>query len=211
MTTRFNEALMGAAILHAGQRRKGTGTPYIGHLLGVAAIALEFGADEEEATAALLHDALEDAPADLGAEWVRRWIQVRFGPHVLEIVEGCTDTDERPKPPWRQRKEHYVRRIANEGAGTLLVSMSDKLQNARAVLTDFRSVGDAVFERFNPDAGKAGTIGYYRGLVNAFTARCRALAVPPSAGHHHLLRELDTVVSTLERETGTTGTWPLPG
>ena len=109
---RFSEALRGAADLHAKQVRKGTTIPYVAHLLGVASIALQHGADEDEAIAALLHDAIEDAPEELGAEWVRRWLSFRFGDRVREIVEACTDADVKPKPAWRVRKEAYVAHVA---------------------------------------------------------------------------------------------------
>jgi GTP pyrophosphokinase len=99
LSLRFSEALRGAAELHARQVRKGTKIPYIAHLLGVASIALHHGADEDEAIAALLHDAIEDAPVELGPDWVRKWLRFRFGEHVLNIVEGCTDADVKPKPP----------------------------------------------------------------------------------------------------------------
>src|SRR5882762_942854 len=107
LSSRFSEALRGAADLHATQFKKGTTIPYIAHLLGVASIALHHGADEDEAIAALLHDAIEDAPRDLGANWVRNWLRFRFGEAVLSIVEGCTDADVSPKPVWRVRKEAY--------------------------------------------------------------------------------------------------------
>ena len=103
LSTRFGEALRGAADLHARQFRKGTTVPYIAHLLGVASIALHQGADEDEAIAALLHDAIEDAPRELGANWVQNWLRFRFGERVLDIVEGCTDADVSPKPSWRCR------------------------------------------------------------------------------------------------------------
>jgi len=208
MTARFNEALVGAASLHAAQRRKGTDTPVIAHLLGVAAIALEYGAAEDEAIAALLHDSIEDAPPDLGPDWVRRWIRHQFGEAVLAIVEGCTDTDRQPKPPWRARKVEYVARIAEEPESTILVSASDKLYNVRTIAADFRTSGDAVFGRFSRDAGKAGTIGYYRGLVTAYDARLRALESPRIERLRTLARELDLVVSALEQEAGMRGVWP---
>ncbi|HXE79925.1 MAG TPA: HD domain-containing protein [Vicinamibacterales bacterium] len=209
LSARFNEALAGAANLHAQQRRKGTDTPFVAHLLGVAAIALEFGATEDEAIAALLHDAIEDAPPELGPDWVRRWIRHRFGDAVLAVVEGCTDTDEHPKPSWRVRKERYVARLAEKPEGTILVSAADKLHNARAILADFRTSGDAVFSRFNRDAGKAGTIGYYRGLVEAYEARLQQPESPRTGRIRTLIRELDVAVSTLEQEAGLRGVWPL--
>jgi len=128
-----------------------------------SSLALEYGADEDETIAALLHDAIEDAPAALGAQKttaVRGWIRLKFGERVLEIVEGCTDTDADPKPPWRVRKEQYVTRIAHEPPSVLLVSMADKLHNVRALATDYRAVGDALWRRFNPEAGRDGTFGY---------------------------------------------------
>jgi GTP pyrophosphokinase len=170
--------------------------------LAVTSIALHHGADEDEAIAALLHDAIEDAPAQLGAGWVRAWIRFRFGERVLEIVEGCTDADVSPKPDWRERKEAYIGHITKDTSPSIvLVSASDKLHNAAAILTDLRQLGDVVFKRFNEDAGKAGVVGYYRGLVAAYQA----------TGHHTLLvAELDRTVSDLESETATKGMWPLP-
>ncbi len=198
---RFSEALRGAADLHAKQTRKGTTIPYIAHLLGVASIALHHGADEDEAIAALLHDAIEDAPEELGANWVRKWLRFWFGERVLDIVEGCTDADVKPKPKWRVRKEAYVARIAKEPSSVVLVSASDKLHNAGAILSDYREIGDALWDRFNKDARKAGTVGYYQGLVTAYQA----------TGHHpRLVRELDAVVTQIEKETGHPGVWPLP-
>ena len=192
--------MRGAADLHATQARKGTKIPYIAHLLGVASIALHYGADEDEAIAALLHDTIEDAPRDLGANWVRNWIRFRFGDNVLNIVAGCTDADVIPKPPWLERKRDYIARVQHEPASVILVSASDKLHNASAVLSDFREIGDALWKRFNPEAGKVGVIGYYRGLVMAYTA----------TGHHsRLVRELDRVVTEIEQAAGHTGRWPL--
>lgn len=130
LTTRFNEALVYAAQLHADQFRKGTSIPYIAHLLAVAGIALENGANEDQAIAALLHDAVEDQ----GGEKTSQEIRGRFGNNVAEIVEGCTDTDIIPKPPWRKRKEDYISHLKNAGRSILLVSASDKLHNARAIL-----------------------------------------------------------------------------
>lgn len=199
LSFRFSEAMRGAADLHASQVRKGTKIPYLAHLLGVASIALHHGANEDEAIAALLHDAIEDAPHDLGANWVRNWIRFRFGERVLTIVEGCTDADVVPKPGWRQRKLAYVARIPKEPASVILVSASDKLHNASATLADYRHVGEAVWHRFNPEAGRDGVLGYYRGLVDAYGA---------TGQHRRLVAELGAVVAELEREAGHTGVWP---
>jgi GTP pyrophosphokinase len=201
LSHRFTDALACAATLHAAGVRKGTEIPYVAHLLAVSAIALHHGANEDEAIAALLHDAIEDAPRDLGADCVRRWLRFRFGETVLRLVEGCTDADVNPKPPWRTRKEAYIERLAGESSSVHLVSAADKLHNATAILSDYRERGDELWKVFNPDAGKAGTIGYYRGLVTAYQA----------AGHHRrLVRELDAVVTLLERESGHRGVWPMP-
>src|SRR5687767_3710094 len=167
-TSRFAEGLQTATMLHAGQTRKGTNIPYIAHLLGVASFALYYGADEDEAIGALLHDSIEDARPPLGADGVRKWIHFRFGERVLQIVEGCTDSDVTPKPPWLERKKAYLARVRNEPASVILVSAADKLHNAGTVLTDFRKHGDELWGRFNPEAGKDGTVGYYRALVAVF-------------------------------------------
>lgn len=163
LSTRFEEALIYAARLHADQARKVSGVPYIAHLLGVASIALEYGADEDQAIGALLHDAIEDQNHGGGT---RAEIRDRFGEAVLEIVEGCTDTDQDPKPPWRARKEAYIAHLAEAPASVRLVSAADKLYNARSILANYRTEGDAVWNRFN--GKKEGTLWYYGSLVAAF-------------------------------------------
>jgi (p)ppGpp synthase/HD superfamily hydrolase len=205
---RFSEALSFAASIHSGQRRKGTQIPYVAHVLGVASLALEYASDEDEGIAALLHDAIEDAPAALGpdkAGAVRAWIRLKFGERVLEIVEGCTDTDEDPKPPWRTRKEQYIARIAHEGPSVLLVSMADKLHNVRALERDYRAVGDALWGRFNPEARRDGTLGYYRGLVTAYAERVQQVG---DSRLSPLVDVLEHEVSTLESLVGMTARWP---
>jgi GTP pyrophosphokinase len=184
LTDRFHAALVYATKLHASQVRKGTTIPYVSHLLGVASIALEHGATEDEAIAALLHDAVEDAKG--GAAGVRVEIRRRFGHEVLEIVEGCTDTDKEPKPPWRERKEKYIQHVPDASPSIRLVSAADKLYNARAILADYRDIGEALWGRFN--GGRAGTLWYYRALANAFL----------QLGPERLARELDCVVTELE-------------
>jgi (p)ppGpp synthase/HD superfamily hydrolase len=196
LSPRFSEALLFAADIHRQQSRKGTDVPYVAHVIGVSSIALEYGADEEEAIAALLHDAIEDAPAALGkdkASIVRAWIKLKFGERVLEIVEGCTDSDEDPKPPWLARKAGYIRRIAHEPLSNLLVSVADKVHNVRALQRDYRAVGEELWRRFNPEAGKSGILGYYRGLAVAFRARL----------DHVQDARVRALVEALEREVGT--------
>jgi (p)ppGpp synthase/HD superfamily hydrolase len=184
---RFDDALVLTHQLHAKQKRKGTPIPYVGHLLAVTSIVIENGGTEDEAIAALLHDAIEDQ----GGDRVRRVIRERFGENVLAIVEGCTDTDETPKPPWRKRKEDYIAHVRHASPSVRLVSMADKLHNARSILQDYRVYGDAVWRRFN--GGQDGSLWYYRSLVDVFR----------ESGASPLLDELDRVVSTLESLTAT--------
>ncbi len=183
LTPRFSDALVYATELHAAQLRKVSGVPYVAHLLGVCGIVLEQGGDEDEAIGALLHDSIEDQ----GREGrTRTEILQRFGPRVLAIVDGCTDTDQEPKPPWRPRKEAYIAHLSTASASTRLVSCADKLYNARVILADLRQVGEQVWERFN--GGRDGTLWYYRELVTAFR----------QAGSGPILDELDRVVSAIE-------------
>ena len=183
LSSRFTEALMYATELHSNQVRKGSGVPYIAHLLGVTSIALEYGANEDEAIAALLHDAIEDQ----GGEATRAEIRRRFGDIVTEIVDGCTDAETIPKPPWRERKEAYIAHIFNASSSELLVSCADKLHNARSILNDYRVLGEVVWERFK--GGKEGTLWYYRSLVEAFR----------QTGSTPLVEELERVVLELEQ------------
>ena len=169
---RFDRALSLARELHAQQLRKGTDIPYIAHLLGVTSLVLEDGGSEEEAIAALLHDAVEDQGGDKTLKLIRH----RFGAKVAEIVEGCSDTDATPKPPWKKRKEAYIHHLAHAKKGVLRVSLADKLHNARAILFDLELVGEAVWDRFK--AGRAETIWYYESLVDAFAARDAGPMVP---------------------------------
>jgi (p)ppGpp synthase/HD superfamily hydrolase len=182
---RFLLALEAAATMHAAQRRKGSDIPYVSHLLGTCSIALEYGADEDEAIAALLHDAIEDVEPTEAA----RAAVARFGERVLTIVEGCTDADTHPKPPWRERKKHYIAHLAEADASVLLVSASDKLHNARSILTDLRRTGDAVWARFN--ASRDETLWYYRALVQAFRRN--------PAHNSDLIDELDRTTAEVER------------
>ncbi len=162
--TRLTDASAMAFRIHAEQRRKGTAIPYVSHLLAVAAIVLEHGGDEEQACAGLLHDAIEDG----GAEW-EAVIFDKFGSRVAGIVRACTDADTQPKPPWRARKEAYLAHLEDAEPDTLLVSAADKLHNARAIVTDLRTHGPAMFARFN--AGQEGTLWYYGALSGVFARR----------------------------------------
>jgi (p)ppGpp synthase/HD superfamily hydrolase len=165
LSRHFEKALTYATRIHGGQLRKKTRIPYIAHIIGVAAIAMEYGANETEAIAALLHDAVEDCG---GAKRLRD-IERKFGKKVARIVDGCTDTDRTPKPPWLERKKAYIAHVRHAPMPTKLVSASDKLHNVRAILMDYRKEGETLWSRFN--AGKHGALWYYRALVNAFTGK----------------------------------------
>ena len=180
---RFCEALSYAAALHAEQRRKVSGEPYLAHLLAVAAIVMEHGGDEDEAIAALLHDAIEDQ----GGRATRDEIARRFGPAVVAIVEGCTDSDTMPKPPWRQRKEAYIARLHAAPAAVRRVSAADKLHNARSILRECRARGESLWKHFH--GGREGTLWYYRAVVEALK---RSEPDP-------LVEELGRTVAEMER------------
>lgn len=159
---RFLRAFEFAAKKHAGQTRKASTIPYIAHLMGVASLVLEAGGDEDLAIAALLHDVVEDC----GGARMLKEVRSRFGPRVARVVEGCTDTDVTPKPPWRKRKEDYLRHLAQADADTRLVSAADKLNNVRSIVSDYRAIGEFVWDRFN--GGREGTLWYYRSLRDEF-------------------------------------------
>jgi (p)ppGpp synthase/HD superfamily hydrolase len=179
---KLETAFIYAFKLHRDQYRKGTRVPYITHLLAVAAIVGENGGTENEVVAALLHD----APEDQGGEATLEDIRARFGDEVAEIVAGCTDTYEDPKPPWRERKENYVAHLAGASDSVRLVSAADKLHNARTVLADYRALGENLWDRFN--GGREGTLWYYRAIVEGL-----------EKGDDPLVEELDRVVTELER------------
>jgi (p)ppGpp synthase/HD superfamily hydrolase len=183
---RFFDAIRYAADAHAGQNRKGTSVPYLGHLMGVASIVLDAGGDEDEAIAALLHDAAEDA----GGRERLADIRTRFGDRVARIVEACTDSWESPKRPWIERKREYVVHVHTLQPDELRVSAADKVHNAYAILRDLRVHGDTVWQRFN--VPPADVLWYYESLVRGFR----------EAGGGPLVEELARIVRGIEREVG---------
>ena len=182
LTKRFEEALIYAATKHSKQKRKRTSIPYISHPLAVAAIVIENGGSEDEAIAALLHD----VPEDCGGVDALNDIRRRFGDAVANIAADCTDAWETPKPAWRTRKEKYIEHLALVSPSTLLVSSADKLHNARAILNDYKTLGEDLWNRFS--AGKE-SLWYYRALVQAFRKRGEHLAI---------VDELDNIVTEIE-------------
>jgi len=183
---RFHRAFLFAAEKHAGQARKASTIPYIAHLMGVASLVLEFGGDEDLAIAALLHDVVEDCGGIPMLKEVRR----RFGSRVAKIVDGCTDSNTKPKPPWRERKENYLKHLKKADVGTRLVSAADKLNNVRSILSDHREVGEAIWDRFN--GGRDGTLWYYRALLEEFLRR----------KPNRLTKELEIAIRELESRAG---------
>jgi GTP pyrophosphokinase len=169
-TGRFEAAMVYAHHVHQNQRRKGTGIPYIAHILGVAALAIEYGANEDEAIGALLHDAAEDG----GGEATLAEIRARFGDAVADIVLGCSDSlveDPEDKLPWRERKENYIAHLQNASPSVCLVSAADKLHNVRSVMRDYREHGEEIWERFQ--GRRDGTLWYYETVADTLVRRYR--------------------------------------
>lgn len=165
LSPRFADAVTFAVRAHGQQTRKGSDVPYVAHVLAVASLVLEAGGDEEMAIAGLLHDTIEDTDTTVEE------IGVAFGRRVAAIVVACTDTDEKPKPPWRPRKERFIAHLAAEATplDVLVVSRADKLHNARSMLADYRHLGDEVADRFN--AAPQDQLWYYETLAGIFSAR----------------------------------------
>ena len=162
LTDRFDNALVFASQLHRAQVRKGSGSPYIGHLLAVCSLVIENQGDEDQTIAALLHDAVEDQ----GGKPTLKEIRNRYGDAVAKIVSDCTDAWTDPKPPWRPRKEAYLAALSTKPARSLLVSLADKVHNAETILQDFRLVGQEVWGRFK--GGREGTLWNFLSLSTVF-------------------------------------------
>jgi (p)ppGpp synthase/HD superfamily hydrolase len=190
LTQRFEDALVYATRAHTGHCRKGTAIPYISHPLAVASLVLEHGGDEDEAIAALLHDTAEDAGGRERLDDIRD----RFGDRVANIVDACSDTHGdvaagMTKPPWRERKEHHLESLGQASPSVLLVTAADKLHNARAVIRDYKILGDDLWSRFN--AGRDDSLWYYRSVANVVSER---LAAPLSLELREVVEELEEAV-----------------
>lgn len=203
----FADALQYAALLHASQMRKAspgeeteTRVPYVSHLLAVAALVIEHGGTEDEAIGALLHDAIEDQAENLGRdpEGLAGRIERRFGPKVLAIVRGCSDSDGVEKAPWVERKRAYIEHIRHAESSVLLVSASDKVHNSSSILKDAQRFGDRVWTRFSaPEPKPCHIAGYYRGLLDAYRAGFKRHGM-----NEFLLDELELNVVALEKLAG---------
>lgn len=183
LTKRFEDALVYATELHSGQNRKRSQVPYIAHLLGVTSLVLEDGGDEDESIAALLHDAVEDQGGLKTLEAIRE----RYGEHVATIVSACTDSFTEPKPPWRERKESYIKILRQAGPSVQRVSLADKVYNARSTLRDLRREGQSAWSKFKQ--GKEGALWYYQAIIEALDARSTS----------YLLTELKEIVAELDQ------------
>lgn len=189
---RLAEAFSYAEELHRGQTRKKIQAPTISHLMAVCSLVMEHGGDEDQAIAALLHD----GPEDCGGQQVLDDIDQRFGERVAKIVADCTDTLEDPKPAWQPRKETYLEHLTNADGASQLVSVADKVHNARSLLTDYRQVGEALWDRFSSPRDQ--TLWYYRELLRIFQAndepQCRVLTRELQIA----LRQLEEMVAATE-------------
>lgn len=174
---------------HGRETRKGRATSYLSHLLAVQGLVVECGGGPEEAIAALLHDALEDAPTRAERSEREQLIQTRFGESVLRIVLDCTDTlpDEtgHDKRPWRERKERFLTGLAHAGHASRLVVACDKRHNLGDLVWDLHHEGPPTFARFN--AGAAEQLWYFESVI-----RICADAIPP-----RLALELDRLLIDL--------------
>jgi (p)ppGpp synthase/HD superfamily hydrolase len=187
LSERFDEALTYASDLHRTQTRKGGDIPYVGHLLSVASLVIEGGGTETQAIAGLLHDAVEDQ----GGAPVLAEIREKFGDDVATIVDECSDTDVVPKPPWKKRKQDYIDHLGDASEATILVSLADKLDNARAILRDYRIDGDELWQRFSIHDPQQ-HLWYYRSLLAVYQARNSTWLVAELA---RVLGELEHLVT----------------
>ncbi len=180
LTNRFEEALVYATQLHAQQVRKISGVPYVSHLLSVAALVLEDGGSEDEAIAALLHDAIEDQ----GGAATGKVIRQKFGDKVADIVESCTESDVVPKLPWEERKQRYIENICHSSPEVLRVALADKVHNARSNLVEWRLYGEKAWNREQ----RQRTLWFYRSVIE----------VAQTLKNSSLVEELKRVVKQLE-------------
>lgn len=187
---RLARALALAERLHRDQMRKASSIPYVSHLLAVAALTLEYGGDEDQAMAALLHDAAEDQGGVATLEMIRD----DFGDRVAAMVAACSDTFETPKPEWRTRKESFVSGLESISLDALLVVAADKLHNATTMLEGYRAIGIELWSRFTGSRDQQ--LWYLESVAEICARRLRGDAL-------RLADRLSSVVAQLEEETRT--------
>jgi len=168
LTERFLAAVALANELHGRDRRSGTQVPYMAHLLTVTGLVIEDGGDENQAIAALLHDAVEDG----GGRPLLERIHRSFGARVAEIVESLSDTLEPGSgEPWIDRKVQYLARLEQCTDDEILrVGLADKVHNARSIVRECRDQGPALWER-SPEKTAAQQLWYYSRLADLFTRK----------------------------------------
>lgn len=186
---RLAQAFALAEELHRGQKRKGSGIPYLSHLMAVAALVQEHGGSEDQVIAALLHDGPEDRGGEKTLEMIRR----RFGEDVACIVEECSDTFETPKPPWLRRKKEYLEHLPKASAETLLVSVADKVHNVGAIVRDYKELGEEVWERFTADREQV--VWYYDSLLQTYRSHNEPQIDRLTAELGQLLQELRALIA----------------
>lgn len=183
MSERFVGAMELANELHGDQIRKGTTVPYISHLLIVSGMVLQHGGNEDEAIGALLHDSVEDC----GGKPVMVKIRKRFGDKIADLVDGCSETDIQPKPPWLERKKDYIENIKSAIPSVRLITCADKIHNASSIISEYRKVGEKVWDRFK--ANKNETLWFYSSFV---------AAMQEAGENRPILNELVLVVNELK-------------
>ncbi len=185
LTEHFDSALLFASWLHRPQVRKGTRIPYISHLLGVTGLVIDDGGSQEEAMAALLHDALEDRGSAYpgGRDELRKYIAANFGPGVADIVDQCTDDEgftkgqgpfDHERENWLARKQKYADSIAHKSAEALRVTAADKIHNAESIVDAHAQCGASIWQRFRTKS-REDQIQVYAMNSAAITARARTL------------------------------------
>jgi len=198
LTGRFDAALHFATRHHARQLRKGTDVPYAAHLLAVASLVLEMGGGEDEAIGALLHDVVEDG----GGVAALQDIEDAFGLEVALIVlqnSESVDAEDRTAGgrAWYERKRAYVEAFPDKTPAALRVCLADKLHNARAILLDYRTHGDALWARFGQGQGIATRI-FYRELAAAFEREHHRLGAQAGPMVGELRRAVDAITALAE-------------
>ena len=175
MTQRFVDAIQLAYTLHAKQTRKSPfQIPYIGHLLRVSGLTIEYQADEDTAIAALLHDSVEDQ----GGMETAKLIRDKFGDRVAGFVLDCSDSTrqkKQAKAPWKERKEAYINHLKVAPQESRLISACDKLDNLRCSISSFRVQGPAFWTNFN--SNQDDFLWYYMTIIDVLeeVGQCPAL------------------------------------
>lgn len=193
-SSRVVEAFVHAHTLHHGQTRKGSKSPYLGHLMAVAATVGDFGGSEDQVIAALLHDAVEDQ----GGQPTLEGIRDRFGERVADYVAACSDTDTMPKPPWRPRKEAFLARVAQALPEVKLIIAADKLHNVRTLIAGLRQHGPVFWNRFS--GRREGALWYHEEMLRALSQDWEHPALLSLSDAVHMLHEVDLALSDAKAE-----------